>query len=947
VVAGGTSPLVYQWYSNTSSNYDGATLLTDGGGVSGSTNVSLTIADLSAYYFVVVTNNYGSITSAVVTAANSSPLFISQLPMAYSNMWLYPGFNHTFSVTAVGASPLYYQWFTNGVPAGSPASAGSSVSTSLILTNVQTPFANYYCVVSNSLGSSTSFVWSASIVPVPSNYAQAVAALNPVGYWRLNEPDDGYYDGNPYVICHDYVGGNDALYTNVYLGQQGYNMISDPTDTSMLVGSYSAVNSYAGRVGTNVDFAAPVGGNGEFSVEAWVSLSPSSNGGIVTKGWSGGGEEFSLDTVNSSHHFEFYVRTAYAQTAGAITAASSITPQSGMWYHLVGVCDQANGNVLLYVNGTLAARAAINPGLGIVNSSAWPLTIGARAANQNSDENGYTVQSQGYINDVAVFNYALSSNQVANEYVESGIAPFFTQVPPNSVNIANGSNLVVVAAVIGTLPLSYQWYETNLVAMTGYAVSGQTNAILVFSNDAASDSYYLIVTNIYGTTNSPVIAVGVYTGPMFTSYLPVPHTNLFTLYAGSSATFSVAAISLQNGQPVYFQWYANGMPKDGATGPNLNLLSVQAGALTNFYCVVSNFLGATTSFVWSASVVVPPTNPYPQAVLSLHPIGYWRLDEPDDGMGDYNAGVIAHDYVGGNDGIYTNTLLSGVGYSAPPSYSAFDPNLIAPCFGFAAFANCTVYGVEGIDFSSPSNTSKAFSVEAWVNGYQQTKDAGVVTKGYGGGGEQFDLDTGSDGGSPSHAYRFLVRDASGLAHSVNSSIQPDSVWHHLVGVCDEPNGSVTLYVDGQSVGSAAIPTNGGILESTSLMSIGSRYSTSAAMTANMYDNQFVGFVNDVAVFDYALTAAQVTNEYQGIIAAVSVNQTPTNIMASVSGNHLTLTWPSDHMGWQLQVQTNNLNVGLGTNWVNVSDSTNVNQMVVPLNATNGSVFYRLVYPPYP
>jgi hypothetical protein len=46
----------------------------------------------------------------------------------------------------------------------------------------------------------------------------------------------------------------------------------------------------------------------------------------------------------------------------------------------------------------------------------------------------------------------------------------------------------------------------------------------------------------------------------------------------------------------------------------------------------------------------------------------------------------------------------------------------------------------------------------------------------------------------------------------------------------------------------------------------------------------------------------------------------------------------------LQAQTNNLTAGLGTNWVNVTGSDQTNQMTVPLNSTNGSVFFRLVRP---
>jgi hypothetical protein len=43
------------------------------------------------------------------------------------------------------------------------------------------------------------------------------------------------------------------------------------------------------------------------------------------------------------------------------------------------------------------------------------------------------------------------------------------------------------------------------------------------------------------------------------------------------------------------------------------------------------------------------------------------------------------------------------------------------------------------------------------------------------------------------------------------------------------------------------------------------------------------------------------------------------------------------------VQTNTLGVGLGSNWVNVPNSTATNTFSVPIDAGNGSVFYRLTY----
>ena len=76
----------------------------------------------------------------------------------------------------------------------------------------------------------------------------------------------------------------------------------------------------------------------------------------------------------------------------------------------------------------------------------------------------------------------------------------------------------------------------------------------------------------------------------------------------------------------------------------------------------------------------------------------------------------------------------------------------------------------------------------------------------------------------------------------------------------------------------------------------------------------------------------------------SVNTNPTNIVSSVSGNQLTLTWPVDHIGWKLQAQTNSLSVGLRSNWVDVAGSTAVNTMTFTISPANGAVFYRMVYP---
>jgi hypothetical protein len=72
--------------------------------------------------------------------------------------------------------------------------------------------------------------------------------------------------------------------------------------------------------------------------------------------------------------------------------------------------------------------------------------------------------------------------------------------------------------------------------------------------------------------------------------------------------------------------------------------------------------------------------------------------------------------------------------------------------------------------------------------------------------------------------------------------------------------------------------------------------------------------------------------------AVALN--PTNITVVASGNALMLSWPADHLGWRLQVQTNQS--GIGTNWVTLPGTELVTSTNLPY--TNPAAFYRLILP---
>ena len=87
-----------------------------------------------------------------------------------------------------------------------------------------------------------------------------------------------------------------------------------------------------------------------------------------------------------------------------------------------------------------------------------------------------------------------------------------------------------------------------------------------------------------------------------------------------------------------------------------------------------------------------------------------------------------------------------------------------------------------------------------------------------------------------------------------------------------------------------------------------------------------------------------TNLYTVNLTQLSVNTATFTMTNSVSGGNLNLSWPADRLGWRLQVQTNTLGTGLGTNWFTWPGSTTVTSETIPINAANGNVFYRMVYP---
>jgi hypothetical protein len=143
VTATGATPLNYQWRFNG----------TDLSGQTGSTLAfSPATTNDAGSYAVLVSNNFGSVTSAIVTlTVNAAGATAPSITTQPANQTVTQGQNATFSVVATGSAPLSYFWRKGTTVVAGPASATFTIA------NAQTTDAGSYSViVSNSAGIATS-----------------------------------------------------------------------------------------------------------------------------------------------------------------------------------------------------------------------------------------------------------------------------------------------------------------------------------------------------------------------------------------------------------------------------------------------------------------------------------------------------------------------------------------------------------------------------------------------------------------------------------------------------------------------------------------------------------------------------------------------------------------------------------------------------------------------
>lgn len=295
--------------------------------------------------------------------------------------------------------------------------------------------------------------------------------------------------------------------------------------------------------------------------------------------------------------------------------------------------------------------------------------------------------------------------------------------------------------------------------------------------------------------------------------------------SSNSVGDSVSIIAGVNGTaPIFYQWAFNGTNIPGANNFTLTLTNLQTTNAGTYTLFASNAYG----FVDSSNAVVQVT-PFNFAATAA----YYAFD-------DGNGYTAADSSGNGNNG-----TLNGF----PDSTSQWGPGRIGGALSFNSDGFNTEY-VEApdsptIEFDQPN----AMTVSLWARGSAtQVNGAGLVAKGGAASSVQFGFDVFNG------AYRFFVRNGSGVGVAVQSAIAPDNRWQFVTGTYSGAASSLKIYVNGVLAGSATGPTT--LQLSSSPLSIGSRFSGTAG-----YDLPFAGVLDDVRLYNRALSAAQVAQLY--------------------------------------------------------------------------------------
>jgi hypothetical protein len=907
-VTGDYPTAAYQWMTNGPSGPTNA--------IPGATNGSYTTPALDVSYdglsySVIVTNDYGSITSASATlTVVSGPPTVYSATKTASPTSLVVAFSKAVD-PITGLNAANYSLSIDGAPSGVSilsANYGALSNSVILTTSMLDTNAGYYLTVQH-VKDLFGTAMAGSIVPVlPANLVLYLRADSGVIYdnsglglvvqWldqTTNGNNAAQYFGVPKILS----GLSARPTTNNINGQLALSFGPTKPGTFLLAPSSPSLESM-------------VSNTTMYSVAQFSAISPANE--IVNKTW--GNIPAPFDWIGASSQSVQYGNGGNNAPAGSSGATFSVNTPYVLTSMITFPVSGGSTNFNFYLNGNANGSGAIRSVVQGLYDGGQPLWVGGRSDLQNGN-------MKGQIAEIMLFNTALSGADRTNvdNYLGAKYFPFvITTDLPASTTTSNGFAVTYTfAASLGsTHGFSIQW-QKNGINIPGANDLTYTTPILGPVDNGAKFAVKVTLPNgsfVYSSTN----ILTVLTVPPYVTWagIPIWNTNQVIVLFDEAVDPATATVSgnylLNNGANVL----------SAAIGDTLNKVVLTTSPLTwnanpGFYSLtVQNVQDMFGNTIVTAS---SPVGLYPSAALWVRADNGVLTNsdgtvfEWDDlsGNGNNLSAIVAPQLAtsASGDPVIRFTATNGTYMTAAssPSLGITGDMAIIAAVNFATLNG----GTNGHIVSKAAGT--ALNIAAPYDYYFGTPNA-LVYRGNGG------------------------NLGNGVSYGNSGATSGPPVGIPCVVAMSETGDIISHYVNGKAAGSGLL-SNGyhetGNADGGNFLSIGARQDL---------HNRLVGDMSELIVANMPVSSADMSTLATYLASQhhiVLFNTAPTILVFSASGGRLTLSWPADHTGWQLQ--SNSVALTSSSAWFTVAGSTVTNQMVIMPDATKGNVFYRLLFQP--
>ena len=636
-----------------------------------------------------------------------------------------------------------------------------------------------------------------------------------VGWWKL---DDGtgaaaINSGTAGITYNGTLAGNTSWTTGQVNGAASFDGTGD----------YISVTDGTG---------SPLDMTSAMTVSGWF-YGNSLGGGIVCKGPSDATESLRFHVTSNYIYFDYGNIGQYADAAPIIT--------TGQWHHFAGTVVAGAGGKI-YLDGTeissyLHQNASPNP----LTTNDNPLTIGGCWT-------GYSFN--GKMDNIKIYNYARSSSQIKADAVTNSLNPVLPGAPVGEWKFEEGYGI----SAFDTSGNSKTGTLTNMDASTDW-VPGKYGKALDFDG---TDDYVSIPNSIVNLAGN--FSLSLYTKPRVSALNPrwftlIDGANNFEIgYIGATnkVTVRTRGASIQTTIGISLnQWHHIEYVMNSGTasiyidGINQAIESGGYGS-DGIYSAIGGGYGSG----YDGNGLIDEVKIYNYARTQAQiawdynkgkPVGWWKMDECQGGT--------IHDSSGfGNNGTWY-----GTGGGTQTSVGTCTTSGTAWYNGRTGKRNASLNFDGTNDYVSKANVSldfsRSFSFGAWIKTSTLASYKGIMSK-------WSDLATApyisihGSGGS----IRFECSDVGSntryLDWSNAISGVADSQWHFIFFTYDR--NYVKSYKDGVYQNTSTAWTYGCGNTAADTFFIGTFWAGS-----------FNGQIDDVRVYNYALTASQIKDVYGG------------------------------------------------------------------------------------